>query len=370
MLLEKLTHIDNNLRRFLLKFLSSNLFISLYSITRTPYLKFLSKSLNIKNIDSNNKRTLFESIIFKNDIGVAAGFDKDGNLLEFNYLMGAGFSIVGTVLNRKHSGNNLSSLFKNIPPWTPLPNSNSAINSLGLPNKGVDQVVKNIKKFKSKYEVNDFPIGISVMGHPLDSDEEKVDSIIEVIEKSYDVVDFYEINESCPNTDHDKSDSALEKRLEKIFSFRNNQSVYKPIFVKLGVMDNLSYSIKYFTDFGVDALVLVNTQKDYSKIRESVNEKDLKLFDYYTAKYKGGVSGELIKDYSFDLVKKVSSEIKAQKSNLKIIHIGGISSKEDLLKSRAIDKDIVVLRQWYTGLMEAMSKERWKDIYPNLLSNN
>ena len=61
-------------------------------------------------------------LTFRNDLGNAAGLDKDGSLLDFNYALGAGFTVVGTVLSEGHTGNVFSffgGLWKgNV--WTPL----------------------------------------------------------------------------------------------------------------------------------------------------------------------------------------------------------------------------------------------------------
>ena len=84
-------------------------------------------------------------------LGNAAGLDKDGSLLEFNYCIGAGFAVVGTVLNKPHTGNIVKIRGKEHNPWAPLPHSHSALNSLGLPSLGIDASIKNILEFKFNF---------------------------------------------------------------------------------------------------------------------------------------------------------------------------------------------------------------------------
>ena len=79
-------------------------------------------------------------------------------MLWLNYAMGAGFAIVGTTFNEPNEGNYLSSYLK-VNPWTPLPASHGAVNYLGLPSKGVDNVVRNIERFKDECQPIPFPIG-------------------------------------------------------------------------------------------------------------------------------------------------------------------------------------------------------------------
>ena len=100
-------------------------------------------------------------------------------------------------------------------PWVPLPNSKSALNSLGLPSLGVDKAIENIEKFRSEIPDKDFPIGLSIMGHPLQEGQEKLDGILECVSKAVGKVEFIEINESCPNVAH-KSDDGLGDRLKAI----------------------------------------------------------------------------------------------------------------------------------------------------------
>ena len=88
--------------------------------------------------DSSTRRSAM-GLAFRNDLGNSAGLDKDGSLLELSYALGAGFTVVGTVLSEAHTGNVFSFLggVWSGNAWTPLPLSGAALNSLGLPSKGV-----------------------------------------------------------------------------------------------------------------------------------------------------------------------------------------------------------------------------------------
>ena len=54
------------------------------------------------------------------------------------------------------------------------------------------------------------------------------------------------------------------------------------------------------------------------------------------------------------------------KTPLKLIHVGGIRTHEHLLKSRELG-DTVVLREWYTGMMEVMSYLPFAKVYESIL---
>ena len=352
--LEKIEHI---LRPYMARTLSPKCFTELYSTNRKGFLDKLQNLIDAPINNPQHKVTIC-NMEFRNDLGNAAGLDKDGSLLKFNYYIGAGFAVVGTVLNKPHTGNLFQMGRKEHNPWVPLPNSKSALNSLGLPSLGVDKAIENIEKFRLEITDEDFPVGLSIMGHPLQDGQEKLDGILECVSKSIGKVDFIEINESCPNVSH-KSDDGLGDRLKAITSIKKDT----PIFVKLGNLGTTRQTISLLDECNVDGLVLLNTQKDYDYYRPKLSFKDHKVFDYYTRKYGGGLSGDIIKETSFDAVQKAAKEIKKQASKVQLIHVGGIKTKADIARSR----EFAPLREWYTGMMEKLCSGPVNKLYSRVL---
>jgi len=80
---------------------------------------------------------------FPNKVGLAAGFDKNGEYIDTLASLGFGFIEIGTVTPLPQSGNPLPRVFR-------LPEAESLINRMGFNNQGVDQVVKNIQQSKFK----------------------------------------------------------------------------------------------------------------------------------------------------------------------------------------------------------------------------
>jgi dihydroorotate dehydrogenase len=354
----KLARIEHKLRPFMARSLSPKFFMELYSANRRHFISSMAKALRnpISNAASPVKVC---GLNFRNDLGNAAGLDKDGSLLEFNYCLGAGFAVVGTVLNKPHTGNIVKIRGKEHNPWVPLPHSHSALNSLGLPSRGIDASLKNIEEFRQKYPDKDFPVGLSIMGHPLQEGNEKLDGILECVSKAIGIVDFIEINESCPNVQH-KADDGLEKRLNAVSAIKKET----PIFVKLGDLGDAVKTVNLMDSANIDGLVLLNTQKNYAKYRPQLDEQDHKIFDFYTDRFQGGLSGEIIRDTSFESVKEAHDAISKNKSTLQIIHVGGINTPEDMKESRKI----APLREWYTGFMEHMGTKKLKNVYNDMVN--
>ena len=363
----RLQHFEHKLRPFLQDILSEKAFTALYSLSRSKALKSLEKFTPSEGISTKiEPLRLFDNLNFRNDLGNAAGFDKDGSLLPFNYKIGAGFSVVGTVLSKTHTGNLYKNYGFNSNMWTPLTHSNSALNSLGLPSMGINHTLDNIKEFCDKYQPKNFPIGLSIMGHPEDEGSKKHDGVLECIEKAKGTVDFFEINESCPNVaHHDSNLDELQVRLQSIHEARqlsNGKPI--PVFIKMGKIPDPSGLLNLLVKEKIEGLVALNTQTNYLNFKNLLNEKDHKLFDYYTNKYKGGLSGKIIKEHSFETIKSLSEINATLPKKIELIHVGGISNPDDVKRSR----EFCGLREWYTCFMSALGTQSWEDIYKNMTS--
>lgn len=365
---ESLSHLDGKVRPSLARVLPASSFVAMYSLARSSTLRLLARERPV--LDVPLFPIEFGDLHFRNDLGNAAGYDKDGELLPVSYLMGAGFAVVGTVLIAPNEGNYLSSSMK-VNPWTPLPNSHGAINSLGLPSKGVDDVVKNIDRFREEYQPEGFPIGASIMGHPKQAGKEKLEGTVECLRRILPYVDFVEVNESCPNVQHDEGKDTLEYRLGKLVSardaYRSETGRRVPLLIKLGSFGDTEHTVQFMASMEVDGLVGVNTQKNYEDLRKRVSERDRRIFEHYTGKHKGGVSGEPIRDFAYEQIRTTAEEIRRQDSSLKLIHVGGIRTNEDMQRSREIGEP-VVLREWYTGMMEVMATRPFNRVYASVIN--
>merc|ERR1739848_629908 len=144
-----------------------------------------------------------------------------------------------------------------------------------------------------------FPIAVSIMGHPLDSGEAKLGGVVECVQKAIAVVDFIEVNESCPNVAHGVGgDDELTQRLKAVMAVRDEHKKttgrHVPILVKLGDLGHPEHTVVFMDNLGVDGIVALNTQKDYSFYHEKLSEVDQRVLEYYTTTYGGGLSGAAI----------------------------------------------------------------------------
>jgi dihydroorotate dehydrogenase len=368
-MLESLLYLEQGIRPRLQRILPPSVFIAGVSQARKPFLEHLGKSLPSPIVCGEAKTLFSTQLRFRNDLGNAAGLDKDGKLLPFSYRVGAGFAVVGTVLRDPHVGRLTAGLFgKQCNAWAPLSYSHSALNSLGLPSPGMRVVADEIARFRSEVHPKDFPIGVSVMGHPLHEGQQKLEGLLETLEYMAPQADFFEINESCPNTEFDTAFPAMLERLEKIS--RTLKSINKPTFVKLAsIGEAAEMLLERVHALGFTGLALVNTQTNYIDLEKKLHPSDRKLFQFYTKRFAGGVSGRAIADFALAEVRRAADLISRKQLPLQLIHVGGIANGDDIVASRSEHAGVIVLREWYTGFMEALGKKAWSRVYPEMFVN-
>jgi len=269
--------------------------------------------------------------------------------------------------------------------WTPLPQSGGALNSLGLPAHGVDVAVRNIKDFRERHAIppqaahgtssddlplpKQFPIGVSIMGHPKKEDQQKLDGVLECVRKTIPVADFIEINESCPNVKHGHETVGLSARLAAVTKvrdeMRDSTGRRVPILVKLGDVGDADATVKLLAKHGVDGIVALNTQRDYSSF--SLPENDRSLLEHYTSKYGGGLSGPPIRSRSMEQAAALATAVRKAglQTRFFVVHVGGLSDAEDVQRSRRTGAE---LRQWYTGMVNALAEGQHppKELYPRV----
>jgi len=125
---------------------------------------------------------------FPNPIGMAAGFDKNGECLEGLSALGFGFLEVGTVTPRPQMGNPLPRLFR-------VPEHLALINRMGFNNKGVDYLLEQIDR--SAYRGI---LGINIGKNRDTPNERALEDYAECLRKVYSRASYVTLNISSPNT--------------------------------------------------------------------------------------------------------------------------------------------------------------------------
>jgi dihydroorotate dehydrogenase len=125
---------------------------------------------------------------FPNRVGLAAGLDKNGEIIDALATWGFGFIEIGTVTPRPQPGNPRPRLFR-------LPAAQGIINRMGFNNHGVDALVANVKAARYRGI-----LGINI-GKNFDTPIEKAaDDYLACLDKVYAHASYVTVNISSPNT--------------------------------------------------------------------------------------------------------------------------------------------------------------------------
>lgn len=298
-------------------------------IFKIPGVKSFIRSLFMV---SNKKleRTVF-GLKFKNPVGLAAGFDKNGLLYNELSNFGFGFIEIGTVTPIPQAGNPKKRIFR-------LIKDKGLINRMGFNNNGVDAISKQLKRNKGKVIIGG-NIGKNTQTKP----ENYTADYLECFKKLHPYVDYFVLNVSCPNVGSHAKLTDKDYLMELITTVQKENKTFKiqrPILLKIAPDLNtiqLDEIIELVAETGIDGVIATNT----SVSRDGLHITDDKLNEIGN----GGLSGLPIKDKSTAVIKYL-----AEKSNkaFPIIGVGGIHSKEDALEKIKAGADLV---QIYTGFI-------------------
>lgn len=127
-------------------------------------------------------------IDFPSRMGLAAGFDKNGDYIPGLASLGFGFLEIGTVTPRPQDGQPLPRIFR-------LKEDRALINRMGFPNKGVDYLIEKLSALPTR------PIlGINIGKNGATSLADAMHDYLHCLTRVYPHADYVTINLSSPNT--------------------------------------------------------------------------------------------------------------------------------------------------------------------------
>ena len=294
-------------------------------------LKFLTKMVKKKTTPIVSQPQQLFGLNFPNRIGIAAGFDKNGDCIDALLSLGFGFVEVGTVTPLPQEGNPRPRLFR-------LLSANAVINRMGFNNKGVDYLVERLK-------ARQVPgiVGVNIGKNKETSNERAHRDYVTCLRKVYAYADYIVINISSPNTPGLRdlqAEAYLTELLGAINASRQDlQNMHKkqvPLLVKIS--PDFSYAelpkfVAVLLKHHIDGVIATNTTLS----REGVA-------DLPQANEEGGLSGKPLFERSTQMLR----ELKKIAPSLPVIGVGGVDSVDS---ARAKFDAGASLVQLYTGLV-------------------
>lgn len=294
-------------------------------------LKLLFLFLGSKMTQQKTLQRDFMGLHFKNPVGIAAGFDKNGEMMKPLSDIGFGFIEVGTVTPLPQKGNPKPRCFR-------LIKDKAIINRMGFNNYGVEYLVKKLKKRPAN-----IVIGVNIGKNTLTKNENAHHDYLQLLKALYHYADYFVINVSCPNIKNLEDlqhKEGLDIILRTCVDFRRLQSIYKPLLLKISPdLDRitLNQTIESVKMFNIDGVIASNTTTQRTNLSDCV-QKITKIGN-------GGLSGKPLTQRTLETIRYIKT---ISDNKFTIIAVGGIMTSQDGQDLLNAGADLL---QLYTGFI-------------------
>jgi dihydroorotate dehydrogenase len=279
---------------------------------------------------------------FRNPVGLGAGFDKNARYLRELKILGFGFVEIGTVTPLPQEGNPKPRLFR-------LPADKALINRMGFNNDGVEAVRKRLEdwhatKITSRVGNGEFIIGGNIGKNKHTPNEEAWKDYEICFNRLFDVVDYFVVNVSSPNTPglralQDKE--ALREILVRLQENNQQRTAPKPILLKIAP-DLTSGQLQDIAELAItinlDGIVASNTTIS----RDNLSAHSTNLAEEIGM---GGLSGKPLKNQADKVLGEIAS---LTAGRIPLIASGGIFTSNDALKKINLGAQLI---QVWTGFI-------------------
>jgi len=273
---------------------------------------------------------------FPNQVGLAAGLDRNGEYVDALSAMGFGFIEVGTVVLQEQEGHHKPRLFR-------IPEKNALVNRMGFCmgfySKGLDYFLNAIQQHKYQGI-----LGINIVKNFTTPLDQAVPDYVACFEAVYPHANYITANISSPNTPQlrdlqhgDYLDNLLSALKQKQAECFEQSGFYVPLVIKIAPDiddEGIKHLAARFINFKIDGVIAGNTTILRPEV-EGLNNAD----------ENGGLSGAPLFPIVLNLVKKMHLALKGE---IPIIASGGISSENDAKEMLEAGASLI---QVYTGFI-------------------
>lgn len=277
---------------------------------------------------SSLERDVF-GIHFRNPVGMAAGFDRNGDIFKELGALGFGFVEIGTVTPEPQQGNPKPRVFR-------LDDDRAIMNRVGLSSKGLESVVANLRENNGEVV-----IGCNIGKNSTTAPDDAPHDYLRVFRNLYQYVDYFSVNVSY-NTSFKqyvpRTRESIISILEPLFDFRRGQNQYRPILLKISpdlTDEDIDMMTDIMVDTPLDGIVATN-----GTVRHTGLKTEAQTMKRYGA---GAVSGSPLTKRSVEVVRRI---YKRSNGTYPIIGVGGIMTPAD---AKAMLDAGATLVQVYTG---------------------
>lgn len=243
--------------------------------------------------DKRLEREVF-GLKFKNPVGLAAGFDKNGEYIDEMVNFGFGFIEIGTVTPRPQPGNDKPRMFR-------LVSDKALINRMGFNNQGADVAAGRLRHLKQRGNII---IGGNIGKNKVTPNEDAVLDYIYCFKALFDYVDYFVVNVSSPNTPglRDLQEKEpLMNILRQLMDINNKDGVSKPILLKIApdlTDSQLDDIVEIVQETKIAGVIATNTTVSRDGLQSDPN----------LVKETGGVSGKPLTNRSTEVIRYLADK--------------------------------------------------------------
>jgi dihydroorotate dehydrogenase len=294
-----------------------------------PLTKSVTRSM-FQVTDKRLERKVF-GLTFPNPVGLAAGFDKDARMIDEFSELGFGFIEIGTLTPKAQAGNPKPRLFR-------LPQDGAIINRMGFNNEGVEKAVERLRSRQSSVIV-----GGNIGKNKVTPNEQALQDYLYCFDALYDVVDYFVVNVSSPNTPDLRALQEKEPLRDLLGNLQNRnqgKSNPKPLLLKIAPDLNqaqLDDIVEIASQTQLAGVIGTNTTISRAGLQTSGTR--------ITEIGAGGLSGKPLTSASTEVIRYLRKQLPQE---IRIVGVGGIMTPEDALEKLSAGADLI---QLYTGFI-------------------
>ena len=280
-------------------------------------------------VDAGLARRCF-GVPFAHPLGLAAGFDKNGDSLDALGALGFSHVELGTVTPRPQAGNPKPRLFR-------AAHAQALVNRMGFNNLGVDHLVDRLARIRYRGVR-----GISIGKNATTPIEEAATDYVICLRKAYLHADYIAVNVSSPNTARlrelqarDGLERIVGALLEERVRLAQSHGKHVPVLVKIAPnldQDQLEVVAATLAASGIDGVIATNTSTDLAPLGPG-----------WPQDLRGGLSGAPLHPLSLAVIRQLRARLGAA---FPIIGVGGIAGADQALATLQAGADLI---QVYTG---------------------
>jgi dihydroorotate dehydrogenase len=296
-------------------------------------IKFLgaTRLADLTRMGSKPNEVKVMGLNFKGPFGMAAGFDKNAEMIKELGQLGFSHVEIGTVTRHAQDGNSKPRLFR-------LKKDLSLINRMGFNNDGADEVAKRLEKLRSSRAKLPI-IGVNIGKSKITELEDAVSDYEYSAEKLAPFSDYLAVNVSSPNTPGLRSLQAIDQ-LEPILKAVIAKASGKPVLVKIApdlADEDVVAVAALATKLELAGVIATNTTVSRSGLKtDSKSVSDMGV---------GGLSGPVLKERSIEVLKLLRANLPRE---IAIVSVGGVFGSNDVLQRLELGASLV---QGYTGFV-------------------